>query len=274
MKVIYVGSMEKVAEFIFFNEQMELRGIICEADKVSDTLYTYSIVRKVPIYSVEKTSDLFSIAKQLGNEYVYIMCSYGKRIPIEKLRGYRWYNIHYAELPKYKGRHPTYWATVSNENHVGITLHEVTENFDEGEIIAQEKVRYYFWENEAVLFEKLTQCIPKLLDMLVQNNNRKIFMKNDGGNYYLPVAEKELTLNLDKDEPDVIYNKVRSQARANGARLLVDGIIFRIFNFYYSKQNFKEAYKVIGKNLYIKYRKDITIVSDDYLIEINKKIEE
>lgn len=267
MKVIYVGNMEKVAEFITFNEEMELEGIISEREKISEMLYTYSLVRKVPIYPVEKTSDLLAIIERLGNEYVYIMCSYGKRIPAEKLRGYSWYNIHYAELPNYKGRHPTYWATVSDERSVGISLHEVTEGFDAGRILAQEKVNYYFWENENDLFEKLTQCIPKLLDAFVRRGDKKILKENSEGNYYPPVSEGELTLDLNKDDPDVIYNKVRSQTRANGALAYAGGKIFRIFQLFFSDKNCDVPYKVVDGTLYIKYKTDITIVSKKYLME-------
>ncbi len=267
MKVIYVGSMEKIAEFIAFNKQMELSGIICEKEKISNTLYTYSIVRKTPLYSVENTSEFLSVVNKLGTEYIYIMCSYGKRIPMEKMQGYSWYNIHYAALPKYKGRHPTYWATVLGERCIGISLHAVTSKFDEGKIIAQEKVDYYFWENETDLFEKLTQRVPKLLEAFVQNKDRNVLKENNEAYYYPPVSEKEITLDLMKDDPDVIYNKVRSQSRARGGILQLDKRVFRIFSLCFSKQPCEEEYKIIEKILYVRYRKDMTIMSEDYFIE-------
>lgn len=46
-------------------------------------------------------------------------------------------NIHYGELPRYGGVSPIQWAILNGEDHVGISLHFMNENFDEGPIIAQ-----------------------------------------------------------------------------------------------------------------------------------------
>lgn len=46
-------------------------------------------------------------------------------------------NLHYGELPKYGGCSPIAWAIKNGEDHIGITLHYMSEKFDEGEIIDQ-----------------------------------------------------------------------------------------------------------------------------------------
>jgi methionyl-tRNA formyltransferase len=52
-------------------------------------------------------------------------------------------NIHYALLPKYRGSNPIQWAILNNEHEVGVTLHEMTNNFDQGNIISQKKIPLY-----------------------------------------------------------------------------------------------------------------------------------
>jgi methionyl-tRNA formyltransferase len=47
-------------------------------------------------------------------------------------------NLHPSALPKYKGRHPVTWALINGEPEIGITLHFMNEQIDEGEIILQD----------------------------------------------------------------------------------------------------------------------------------------
>lgn len=46
-------------------------------------------------------------------------------------------NLHYGMLPKYGGIGPIHWALRNGETQVGVTLHWMSEAFDEGDVIAQ-----------------------------------------------------------------------------------------------------------------------------------------
>ncbi|MFC7176998.1 formyltransferase family protein [Halosegnis marinus] len=46
-------------------------------------------------------------------------------------------NVHTAELPKYRGMMPTFWALYHGETEVGVTIHEMVEELDAGRIAAQ-----------------------------------------------------------------------------------------------------------------------------------------
>jgi methionyl-tRNA formyltransferase len=47
------------------------------------------------------------------------------------------WNLHPSLLPKYRGPAPLFWQLHHREQHTGITLHEVTQAMDAGDIIAQ-----------------------------------------------------------------------------------------------------------------------------------------
>lgn len=47
------------------------------------------------------------------------------------------WNLHPSLLPKYRGPVPLFWQLRMEEEHTGITLHEVTEQMDSGNIVAQ-----------------------------------------------------------------------------------------------------------------------------------------
>lgn len=46
-------------------------------------------------------------------------------------------NIHTADLPKYRGMMPTFWALYHGETELGVTVHEMVEDIDAGRIAAQ-----------------------------------------------------------------------------------------------------------------------------------------
>lgn len=49
-------------------------------------------------------------------------------------------NIHTAQLPKYRGLYPTYWAMACGEKVVGVSIHYIERGIDTGRIIFQDDV--------------------------------------------------------------------------------------------------------------------------------------
>ncbi len=49
-------------------------------------------------------------------------------------------NIHNGKLPNYRGMLPNFWQMYHGEKSIGITVHEINSNIDEGRIILQEDV--------------------------------------------------------------------------------------------------------------------------------------
>ncbi|MFC1657370.1 methionyl-tRNA formyltransferase [Candidatus Moduliflexota bacterium] len=49
-------------------------------------------------------------------------------------------NIHHGKLPRYRGMMPNFWQLYHGEERVGITVHEINEEIDDGRIILQKEV--------------------------------------------------------------------------------------------------------------------------------------
>lgn len=64
---------------------------------------------------------------------------YDRIIPVEKFCSRKLYNIHFSLLPKYKGMFTSALPILHGETHSGVTLHEIDEGIDTGDIIAQTK---------------------------------------------------------------------------------------------------------------------------------------
>ncbi len=267
-KTVYIGTLYKTAEYIYQSNKFELLGIICEKNRMSDELYTFALVRDVRLIEISSRQELLNTLRTFGEDYIYVMHSFGLRIPMEKLCGYRIYNIHPSELPKYKGAQPTYWATVSNEKRIGISMFRITENFDDGEIVGQVVVPYYIWENEKSLTEKLDDAIPEFLEKLDENITKGIISeyKNCPGNYYPKVTRKEVYIDLEKDSPNIIYNKVRAEATFGGAKICLDNKTYCLYKIVFSKDSLDKAYNIEDNQLLIRYKDDICIRATRYTV--------
>ena len=264
-KTIYIGNYYPIAEYILFHNDYELNYIICETDRITDDLLTFSLVRNIPIKRVDKNHRIEDIINSFDEDVVFIMCSYGRRVPIEKCGKHRLFNIHFSELPKYKGRHPSFWATYFNELYLGVTIHAVTFEFDRGDIITQRVVPYYLWETEKDIFNKQTCQVPMLLDGLSDYLvNGNILKNNSIDSYFPPVEKKDITINIYDDSPDLIFNKVRSQVKCNGAIIYIEGRVFHLLHICFTEKEIDSIYTIEEDCLYIRYKEKICIKSGNY----------
>lgn len=49
-------------------------------------------------------------------------------------------NVHSAPLPRYRGLMPVFWALVNRESQTAVTVHELADKLDDGDIMAQRPV--------------------------------------------------------------------------------------------------------------------------------------
>lgn len=74
--------------------------------------------------------------------------------------------FHDSLLPQYRGFSPTVWAMVNGEDHTGVTLFEIAEEVDAGDIVDQQRVPIAPEETIADVMERVTQAY---LDLLARN---------------------------------------------------------------------------------------------------------
>lgn len=266
-KVVYLGNVAQAAEYIAFNSNFELVQIICEQDRINEDLMTVSLLRDVPLIPVANQEQLQEKMYHIECDF-FIMFSFGMIIPKSITENLEIYNIHGGYLPDYKGRHPTYWASVNNEKYLGITLHKVNHKIDAGEIIERMTVPYYFWMDENSLSYALSEKIVSLLDALVLYKQEKIkSIPNIGGRYDPPVSEEDKVIS--ETEPySNIFNKVRTQSKYDGAKIIIDPTTFILVKkarFLYGDCVEKRYYEQNG-SLYWHIRDNIWLKSDDYKI--------
>jgi methionyl-tRNA formyltransferase len=64
------------------------------------------------------------------------------RLPVALVRAARLGGIgaHPSLLPRHRGPDPTYWALASGDTETGVTVHRIEEDYDTGDMLAQERI--------------------------------------------------------------------------------------------------------------------------------------
>lgn len=76
------------------------------------------------------------------------------------------YVFHDSLLPAYRGFAPTVWAIANGEDHTGVTLFRIAEQFDDGDVIAQRRIAIGPDDTIAAVMSAVTQTY---LESLEQN---------------------------------------------------------------------------------------------------------
>ena len=71
---------------------------------------------------------------------VNVVVAYGQIMPglVIDLPHYRSLNVHFSLLPRYRGASPVSWAILRGETRTGVTIFELNERMDEGDVLAME----------------------------------------------------------------------------------------------------------------------------------------
>lgn len=88
---------------------------------------------------------------------ICVVTAFGQIIPpsILTLTKYGCINVHGSLLPDYRGAAPIQWAVIDGEKESGVTVMQMDEGLDTGDILVQKKVAIAPDETAGSLFEKL-----------------------------------------------------------------------------------------------------------------------
>jgi methionyl-tRNA formyltransferase len=96
-----------------------------------------------------------------GKYDLCIVATYHKLINVNKCSFKNAFNIHPSLLPQFKGKDPISDVINKKNEITGVTVHRLTEKFDDGEIIFQEEIKINFLEKKEIM--KLMVPVYKLM---------------------------------------------------------------------------------------------------------------
>lgn len=113
---------------------------------------------------VKGNSEFYEKLKKMAPD-VIVVAAYGKIIPAEilTLPPHGCLNVHASLLPKYRGAAPIQWAVIDGEEKSGVTIMQMNEGLDTGDILAVKEVPLDPGETGGSLFDRLAEAGASLL---------------------------------------------------------------------------------------------------------------
>lgn len=182
MRVVFMGTPDFAVDTLktLVESRHELVGVVTQPDKpkgrsgklqltpVKETALQYGI----PVYQPERARDpeFFQILENLSPD-VIVVVAFGQILPktILQLPKYGCINVHASLLPKLRGAAPIQWSIINGDPESGVTIQQMDEGIDTGDILLVKKYTLDPKETGGSLFDRLASFGgPMVLEVLEQ----------------------------------------------------------------------------------------------------------
>lgn len=199
-----------------------------------------------------------------------ITVAYGQILPYELLKTptMKSINIHASLLPKYRGGAPIHWAVINGDIKTGITIIEMIEKMDAGDIIAKKEIDILENETTEIIHKKLMKVGIELIEVVIKqfkNNKVNYEKQNEDDVIFAPNISREDEKVLWNKISKKIHNKVRGLYSVPIANGIINNKVYKIHETRLTNFNFEGnigEIKIIDNSFFIKTR--------DGAIEITK----
>ncbi len=195
----------------------------------------------LPVFQPQKVKDtsFLEIFHQLKPEMV-VVTAYGQILPkaIIDFPPLRCLNIHPSLLPKYRGAAPINWAIIRGETKTGVTIMNMDEGMDSGDILLQQETVIAAAENYGQLHDRLAiQGAALLIETIDRMSAGTALCKpQDASAVTLAPRLKKETGRINwNSAADDIVNLIRGLSPDPAAYTSLEGQTLKIFAAEYEK---------------------------------------
>lgn len=205
------------------------------------------------------------------NPDFFVVVAYGQILKSEILNipKYNSLNIHASILPKYRGAAPINWAIIHGEKETGITIMDMDEGLDTGDILLYEKIQIQQEDDFPTIHDKLAETGSKLIVEAIEDivdGKVQGVKQDDSLSNYAPLIYKD-TGEIDWDcTKEEIFNLVRGLQPSPSAYTLYNDDKVKIHKVEYEdsqeEAEIGEIIKVSKDGVYVKVKNGIVIIKE------------
>ncbi len=168
------------------------------------------------------------------NPDLICVAAYGKILPkaVLELPRFGCLNVHASLLPKYRGAAPVNWAITRGEAVTGITIMQMDEGMDTGDILLTREMPIDYDDTGETLTEKLSLAGAELLLQAIADLKKGYFhplKQDEAAATYAPMLKKE-DGRIDWSKPaGEIRNRIRGMIPWPGAYTYSNGKMIKIY---------------------------------------------
>ena len=244
-KILFMGTPEFAVPSlkILLEQDHCVIGVVTQPDRpkgrgkqpAPPPLKVFAEAHRLPVLQPERvrSPEFLELFMQLTSDLVVVV-AFGQILPKEMLERPRLgcINVHPSLLPRYRGAAPLNWTIIRGETHTGVTIMQMDEGMDSGDILLQEKTEIGPCETFGELHDRLAvrgaQLLAEAIGMILTGEFRRI-PQDHAAATFAPKLKKEDGVIRWEADAQTIVRLIRGLSPAPGAHTLFDGKILRIF---------------------------------------------
>ena len=244
MKIMFMGTPEISALCLdrLIKDGHEVCAVVTGEDKprgrgkvmTPTAVKSLALRNDIPVYTPAtlRGEDFFSILSLISPDIIAVV-AYGKILPksVIDFPKYGCINLHVSLLPKYRGAAPMQRAIMEGESETGVTVMQMDEGLDTGDILAVERFPIGNEDDFEAIHDRSAEIGSRLLsETVVKIGNGEItpIKQNDSLSTYAKKVEKEdckINFSLSAKKLDFL---IRGVTPIPGAFAYLDGKMLKI----------------------------------------------
>ena len=208
MKIVFMGTPDFAAGALksLIDNGHEIVLVVTQTDKPKgrgkEVQFTpvkkVALEHNIEVFQPVKVKLEESVEKLRSyNADVFVVAAYGQILSKEILDmpKYGCVNIHASLLPKYRGAAPIQWAILDGEKETGVTIMQMNEGLDTGDMLTKVIVPIEDMDTGESLFDKLAEAGAKLLIETIpqiETGTLKPESQDDSLSTYAKMIKKEM----------------------------------------------------------------------------------
>jgi methionyl-tRNA formyltransferase len=177
MNIIFFGSDDFAAVHLksLIRSPQHVVACVTQPDRpkgrgmhVIDSLVKeWARTNKIPVLQPEALNDsVFMNQLKSYQSDIFVVVAYGKFLPkaILDIPSHGGINVHASLLPKYRGAAPINWAIINGEKESGVSVIQINERMDAGDILGVHKIKIMKGETAISLRARMMEAGPALLE--------------------------------------------------------------------------------------------------------------
>lgn len=226
MKIVFMGTPLPAARLLqaLIDAEEQIVLAVTQPDRpkgrhlhtASSSVKELAQKYKIPVETPEKVKDQIFIDRVRSfNPDLIVVVAYGKILPKDLLTIPKFgaINVHASLLPKYRGAAPIQWAILKGENETGVTVMQISETLDTGDIILQDRVPIDPEDTAETLLDKVfeagAQTLLRAIDQIKKGTTKKTSQKEADATYAPLITKESGEIDWKKSATEV-NNRVRA----------------------------------------------------------------
>ena len=225
MRILFMGTPDIAAESLaaLLAAGHEVCGVFTRRDKpvgrkqilTAPPVKQLAVEHGLPVYQPRTLRDGSSddLIKELAPDIIVVV-AYGCIIPPQLLHvaKYGCINLHVSMLPKYRGSAPIQWAVLNGDAGTGVTIMQLDEGLDTGDILIVEPIAIDPEETSGSLFDRVSAVGARTLVTALEKIEAREFVpqkQDDAAATLAPPLTKDMARFDFTQDAAHIHNWVR-----------------------------------------------------------------